>query len=349
MPGSTLRNSASITSIGYEKKTFTSWYHAASSGGSAESDLASKIKLIKLDEDGVTPLANAVFEVTRPDGTTFDLTTGADGTVTSGILVQGTYKVKEKTPPRGYLFSEEEHTLTVTPTGGAVKTITNKPIRIKIDVNKAWVGPARNSVTVRLIADGADTGKRLTLNGDNDWSGSFEDLRLYHPNGTGIKYEVVEDEVPGYRSEVSGTAVGGFTITNTNIETVRVAGNKTWDDGGNRDGKRPSAITVNLLQNGQKIASKTVTAADNWEYSFAGLARYDARGNEYVYTVTEDAVPDYSTDIDGPSITNRYTPGKTSVSVMKAWDDADNQDGIRPPRSRRSSTPMGRPWGPRSP
>ncbi|MBV7392554.1 Cna B-type domain-containing protein, partial [Enterococcus sp. ALS3] len=34
--------------------------------------------------------------------------------------------------------------------------------------------------------------------------------------------------------------------------------------------------------------------------------------------------------INGTTITNSYTPGKTSVTVTKAWDDSNNQDGLRP-------------------
>ncbi len=45
--------------------------------------------------------------------------------------------------------------------------------------------------------------------------------------------------------------------------------------------------------------------------------------------ITENAVEDYQTLVNGYDITNSYTPGKTSVSVTKAWDDADNQDGKR--------------------
>ena len=62
-------------------------------------------------------MANAVFEVTRPDGTKFELTTGADGTVTSGALASGTYKVKEKTAPIGYELNRDEYTLQVTSSG----------------------------------------------------------------------------------------------------------------------------------------------------------------------------------------------------------------------------------------
>lgn len=34
--------------------------------------------------------------------------------------------------------------------------------------------------------------------------------------------------------------------------------------------------------------------------------------------------------IDTYNLTNRYTPEQTDLTVVKAWDDADNQDGIRP-------------------
>ncbi|MFK4898609.1 Cna B-type domain-containing protein [Lactococcus petauri] len=41
-------------------------------------------------------------------------------------------------------------------------------------------------------------------------------------------------------------------------------------------------------------------------------------------------MPGYTTEIKGFDITNHYTPGKTSVTVTKHWDDNHNQDGLRP-------------------
>ena len=99
-------------------------------------------------------------------------------------------------------------------------------------------------------------------------------------------------------------------------------------DANDQDGKRPGKITVNLLANGVKVDDKEVTAANDWNYSFTDLPKY-AGGNEITYSVTENAVEDYQTLVNGYDITNSYTPGKTSVSVTKAWDDADNQDGKR--------------------
>lgn len=53
-------------------------------------------------------------------------------------------------------------------------------------------------------------------------------------------------------------------------------------------------------------------------------------GKEVIYTITEDAVENYTSDINGYNVTNHYPPGKTSVNVTKAWNDKNNQDGNRP-------------------
>ena len=112
-------------------------------------------------------------------------------------------------------------------------------------------------------------------------------------------------------------------------ETVSVEGIKTWDDADNQDGKRPEAITINLLKNGEKVATKTVTEADGWKWSFDNLAKYE-NGKEITYSIVEEQVESYSSKVDGYNVTNSYTPGKTSVQVTKKWDDADDKDGKRP-------------------
>ena len=120
------------------------------------------------------------------------------------------------------------------------------------------------------------------------------------------------------------------TVTNnyTTI-TVNVNGAKTWSGDDSQKDSRPDSITVNLLANGKQVANKTVTEADNWEYSFTDLPKYE-NGKEIVYTVTEESVENYSTTINGYNITNSYTPGKTSVTVTKAWVDNDNKGNKRP-------------------
>ena len=332
--GKTLKNKLMLTSD-EETKSYEFAYRSAESGGTGDGDLANKIKLVKVEEGNESvKLANAVFTVTKPDGSTFELTTGADGTVISGILEQGTYKVKEKVAPTGYKLNDEEYTLTVTSSkDGAIQTVTDKPITTKVKVSKKWVGPKSGPVTVHLLADGVDTGKSLVLNEDGGWKGTFTDLREYNANGQKISYTVSEDSVDGYKGEVTGDMKCGFTLTNTNVQTTRVAGTKTWDDDGDRDGVRPGSIRVNLLRDGVKVDSVQVSAGSDgsWAYAFENLPKFDyGDGHLYDYTVSEDAVKNYSTKINGFDLTNSYTPGKTSVSVSKVWKDANDKEHTRP-------------------
>ena len=141
-----------------------------------------------------------------------------------------------------------------------------------------------------------------------------------------VEYTVEEETVEGY--EVS---IDGYDITNSYTPIViDISGTKIWDDADNQDGIRPDEITLNLLANGVEIASQKVTAEDDWSYTFEGLARYENQGEEIEYTIEEEAVEGYEVSIDGYDITNSYTPEVIDITGSKTWDDADNQDGVRP-------------------
>ena len=115
-------------------------------------------------------------------------------------------------------------------------------------------------------------------------------------------------------------------------EKTSVAGQKTWNDNDDQDGKRPSKITVNLLANGVKVASKEVKpdATRNWTYHFDNLDVVDDAGNVIAYTVSEEPVAGYETTVEGTNITNNRIPDMTEVVVKKVWDDKENKDGLRP-------------------
>lgn len=334
-PGTVLKNSLKLDSNEYQK-TYTATHVSAESGGTGGGSLASKIKIIKVDEnDASIVLSNAVFRVTAPNGDTFTLTTGGDGTVTSDILTQGTYTVEEITPPAGYEIIPEESTFTmeVTSLGGAVRRVKNRPITtIDISVSKAWSdennqdGIRPDSVTVKLLADGAETNKTVELSAENNWTGNFTDLDEYQ-NGQKVTYTVEEVDTTGYVSAVSGDAETGFVITNTHeVEKKSIEVNKIWNDQNNVDNIRPAEITIRLLaDNIDTNKSITLNAENNWKGSFNNLDVYS--GGELIhYSVVEDAVIKYKTTIAGTedigfTITNSYTP--TSRKTPYTGDSSD--------------------------
>ena len=222
-------------------------------------------------------------------------------------------------------------------------TITNSytPAKTQVPVKKVWSdsdnqdGKRPESITVKLLADGQDTGKNLELNKENNWSGNFTDLDV-NKVGKAIKYTIEEVAVSGYKSEVTGDAATGFTITNSYTpETVDIKATKNWDDANNQDGKRPTKITINLLADGVKVDSKEVQAAQDgtWSVEFTKLTKYknvNGEVTEIKYTVTEEAVAEYESSITDFDITNKYIPKTINYKVTKVWNDANNQDGKRP-------------------
>lgn len=237
-----------------------------------------------------------------------------------------TYTVEEVTAIDGYTSETVQ-----TASNNFTITNTHTPETTEVSGTKVWDdnddqdGIRPDSITIELLANGESTGNTQTVSADTNWEYTFKDVPKY-ANGQEVTYTVREVNIPdGYTSSVDGT-----TITNTHVpETTEVSGTKTWNDNDNAVGLRPSAITVNLLANGTKVASQEVTADSDWNYSFTDLPKY-ANGNEITYTVTEDTVANYTPTYDGYNITNDYTPGKTSITVTKVWDDNGDQDGIRP-------------------
>ena len=318
-PGTKLINNVRITANNYDATTHGS-HQSEDSGGTGTGNMANKIKLIKVDaDDNSIVLKNAVFEVTKPDGSKFELTTGADGTITSSPLVSGTYKIKEKTAPAGYQLNTDEYTLVVSPTSNAIQTVKDEPIRTSVKATKQWVGPIGSAVTVHLYADDVDTGKTVTLNAANNWEDTFTNLRKYKPGTTTeIKYTVKEDAIANYNGVVSGDMATGFTITNTNTEKTTVKVTKTWV------GTPAASVTIKLLADGAEKETVTLTATENWTHTFSNLPKYDENdGHEIVYTIDEVDIANYVKAITGSAatgfvVTNTIT-GKLDIPVTKTW------------------------------
>ena len=309
-------NNATLTSSTNTQSSSGTWKYRRS-GGAAGGVLLKKLKLRKVDVDNGAPLAGATFKVTKPDGTSFDLTTSADGTVISDQLVQGRYKVKEINAPEGYELDPNEYSVYVNDDVGGTLTIKDKMYKTYVKVSKEWVGPKGSSATIHLWADGVDTGKSVTLNERNNWQHTFEGLKKKNTDGSEIQYTVKEDAITNYDSSITGDMENGFTVTNTNTEKISVPVKKVWV------GKEADSATIKLLADGTEKERVTLTKDDNWEHTFSNLPKYADDGHEIQYTVKEDAITNYDSSITGDmgngfTVTNTNTE-KISVPVKKVW------------------------------
>lgn len=231
-------------------------------------------------------------------------------------------------------------------TGSADKgyaiTVTNKHVPQFDDftVTKVWDdsnnidGMRPDSVTIHLNgSDGSST--EATLSNAKDWKYTFKHMPLFDANGNKITYTITEDAVAGYTYTVTNEG-RSFTITNSHVqETFSIPVTKTWEDNGNQDGVRPSAIHVTLMGSDGNVYEANLTAAGKWKYEFKDLPRYWMEGVAIDYTLSEEAVNGYTYKIEGDAntgftVTNEHISAVTNVVVNKYWEDAANQDGVRP-------------------
>ena len=196
-------------------------------------------------------------------------------------------------------------------------TVTNTNVeKTKVNVTKKWVGKAKDSVKVKLIADGTEK-ESADLTAADSWKHEFKNLPKYDSaDGHEIVYTVKEVKISGYNTVISGTAKDGFTITNTITGKVSIPVTKKWV------GPEGTSATIRLFADNSELGSVTLNKANNWKHTFANLEKYKD-GKEIKYTVKEDAVANYNTKITGDmascfTVTNTNVE-KTKVNVTKKW------------------------------
>ena len=246
------------------------------------------------------------------------------------------YEWQENGLPEGY-------ELTGTAVNGTVTTLTNRhvPEKTVVTVRKVWNdsdnqdGKRPESITVTLRANG-EAIETVELNEANNWVYTRSNLNR-NAGGEPISYVWTEDDVPEDYELTDVSTNGTLTRLTNSYETEKTSATvlKVWDDDNNRDGVRPESIRVALTANGAQIAEATLNAGNNWTWTENNLDAY-AGGELIRYEWTETGLPEgyelTGTTVNGTvtTLTNRHVPAETEVSVVKVWDDNDNQDGIRP-------------------
>lgn len=240
---------------------------------------------------------------------------------------------------------EEEHTNGYTTSvqkdgNNVIITNTHIPAVTQVSVDKIWNdgnnqdGKRTENVTVNLYANNVYI-ESQELSDSNSWTYTFENLPE-NSAGIPITYTIDESAVADYTTAIEYDEVNGiWHVTNTHIpETRTFVVNKVWDDDSDRDGKRPSTVTINLNIDGTVSQTKYITAGNNWSsISFDDLPAY-SNGSQINYTITENEVDNYATNIvnegDNFTVINTHYPELISKTVTKQWRDGSNQEGFRP-------------------
>lgn len=102
---------------------------------------------------------------------------------------------------------------------------------------------------------------------------------------------------------------------------------KIWQDEGH-ESARPQEVTVQLLRDGEVWDTQTLSAANNWRYTWSGLSK------SYKWTLIEKAVEGYigtvTQDGNGFVVTNTYSTPDTPGDTPKQPDNPNDNPGDTP-------------------
>lgn len=221
-----------------------------------------------------------------------------------------------------------------------------------------------NSVKVDLLRDGVVIDTKDVKAADN-WTYTFSNLVSFDiATGHIYTYTVQEHGLNAqskidygayrYTATTTGDVTSGFTITNKKSmpwspmipATRSVTVTKQWS-GVSQNYKDAHSVVVKLYKNGTATnRTATLSSSNNFKATFAGLLDSDTvTGAKNVYTfkeldadgnsLEEGATLDinnrhFTVHYDGNKIINTFNNVERSVSGDKHWDDADDQDGVRP-------------------
>ena len=191
-----------------------------------------------------------------------------------------------------------------------------KPYKIK--VNKTWNddnnrdGKRTKAVTMELVGNGVNTGRKVVLNEGNSWNAEFEKVPYLDKDGNVITYTMREEGASDYTLKVKSIKdIDNFFVYDVENyhepEKIKISGEKRWND--ESVYTRPESIKVKLKANGREVQEITVKPVDGkWLYEFTNLNKYE-NGQEIQYTLEEGSYIDgYKSIVDGYNITNEYHP-----------------------------------------
>ena len=301
-----------------------------------------KIGVYKLDAaDKDRGLAGAVFEVRDASGKLFDtITTNEDGYAETIDLPVGEYKVKEVTPPAGFVLSDEVKTVTLTTEDKetAVFEFTNRANEAKVRKLDSHTGQSLANATIKVM----DASGKVFFEGKTGADGYITMREL--PAGKYTWQEIaapdtysIDPALYSFTIDAYGKVAGDVEFANTPI-TLEILKMNTYtgapmagitftlQDG---DGK---VVKTKLVEGGYRIPAEDGAETFVTDANGKAVFKYLKAGKyKLVETVPKGYIADGTTEIELTDKHSETAPCKvtvnncpTGVKIIKL-DAATNQ------------------------
>ena len=110
--------------------------------------------------------------------------------------------------------------------------------------------------------------------------------------------------------------------------TILIVGGVNWNDENNKDNIRPDKVTAKLANGTTAVSTKEINN-DSWKHVFENIIVFNGDG-KVSYTITQDAVSEYTTEIKASDDGNTIEIINTHVPVAPPKEEPKKEEPATP-------------------
>ena len=290
------------------------------------------------------PLAGIKMKITNLTTNDVYMTeTVTNGEFFANVLKNANYKVEvaeesKNTKLVGYTNTTNNDVQTKNVTGDTSFADIGYYVQLKeFTIDKIWDdfdnenGFRPDTITVKIL-NGTKEVERCLVKASLGWNATVRLPKF--ENGQEVSYSIEECEISDfYKIENAVITKTGDNYTIKNVleipdDKIIVEINKVWDDNNNEFRLRPESITGTVISSLNTSRTFTLNQTDGWTTKLL-LDKYDSNGRLITYRVEEDAIDQYTYNIENEdnvfTITNSLVE-RANITVNKVWDDQNTTD-----------------------
>lgn len=210
-------------------------------------------------------------------------------------------------------------------------TNTHVPEMVTVTVTEGWHDQSDydkiRPEEIALTLTGSDGNVYEKTVNKETWTAVFSDLPK-NSKGEQIIYTLTQEGIKGYSTTITNNQTDTITVINEHEPVKTITVTVTWNDENNKDSIRPDKVTVKLTDGTTVVSTKEVKN-DSWKHIFEDIPVFNG-SDKVSYTITQDAVNGYTTEIKASDDGNTIEIINTHIPVVPPKEEPKKEEPATP-------------------
>lgn len=210
-------------------------------------------------------------------------------------------------------------------------TNTHVPEMVTVTVTEGWHDQSDydkiRPEEIALTLTGSDGNVYEKTVNKETWTAVFSDLPK-NSKGEQIIYTLTQEGIKGYSTTITNNQTDTITVINKHEPVKAITVTVTWNDENNKDSIRPDKVTVKLTDGTTVVSTKEVKN-DSWKHIFEDIPVFNG-SDKVSYTITQDAVNGYTTEIKASDDGNTIEIINTHIPVVPPKEEPKKEEPATP-------------------